>query len=67
LFADDSKDLAAALFKSQAIDREMYVRMLNPPNADAIIHKLRKRVVEEKREKMAEAQQGIKPKPKKVA
>ena len=67
LFADDSKDLAAALFKSQAIDREMYVRMLNPPNADAIIHKLRKRVVAEKQEQQQQAQQGGKPKPKRVA
>ena len=67
LFTDDSKDLAAALFKSQAIDREMYVRMLNPPNADAIIHKLRKRVVAEKQEQQQQAQQGGKPKPKRVA
>jgi hypothetical protein len=55
LFADESKEQAAGLFKAQAIDREMLVRMLNPPNADAIIHKLRKRVVAEKHEAAEQA------------
>jgi hypothetical protein len=41
LFADDTKEMAGALFKAQAIDQEMLVRMLNPPNKENIIHRLR--------------------------
>ncbi len=55
LFADESKEQAAGLFKAQAIDREMLVRLLNPPNADNIIHQLRKRV---KAEQQAAAQRA---------
>lgn len=61
LFADDSKELAMILEKTQSIDREIFVRMLNPPNADAIIHKLRKRVIAEKQEKQAEIASGVNP------
>ena len=43
LFADESKDLAAALYKAQAIDQEGLLRMLNPPNRDNLIHALRAR------------------------
>jgi hypothetical protein len=43
LFADDSKELAAALYKAQAIDQEGLLRMLNPPNRDNLIHALRAR------------------------
>ena len=62
LFADESKDTAFALFKAQAIDREMLVSMLNPPNRDAIIHRLRKRVQAEQQQKQQELAAGIKPK-----
>ena len=44
LFADDARDLAALLFKAQAIDREMLVRLLSPPQEDTIISALRERV-----------------------
>jgi hypothetical protein len=43
LFADDSKEMAALLFKAQAIDQEGLLRMLNPPNRDNLIHALRSR------------------------
>lgn len=43
LFSDDSKEMAGALFKSQAIDAEGLLRMLNPPNRDNLIHALRAR------------------------
>jgi hypothetical protein len=43
LFADDSKELAAALFKAQAISQEDLLRMLSPPNKDNLIHSLRAR------------------------
>jgi 7-keto-8-aminopelargonate synthetase-like enzyme len=61
LFADESKEQAAGLFKSQAIDREMLVRMLNPPNADAIIHRLRKRVMAEQAQAEADRKAGHPP------
>ena len=41
LFTDDSKELAAFLFKSQSIDQENLIRLLNPPNRDNLIHSLR--------------------------
>jgi hypothetical protein len=43
LFADDSKEQAAFLFKSQAIDQEGLLRLLNPSNRDNLIHALRAR------------------------
>lgn len=43
LFADESKEMAALLFKAQAIDQEGLLRMLNPPNRDNLIHALRAR------------------------
>jgi hypothetical protein len=43
LFADDTKEIAGALMKSQCIDQEGFVRMLNPPGRDNIIHGLRSR------------------------
>jgi hypothetical protein len=43
LFSDDSKELAGFLFKSQAIDQEGLLRLLNPPNRDNLIHQLRAR------------------------
>ena len=44
LFADEARELAALLFKAQAIDREMLVRLLSPPQEDSIISALRERV-----------------------
>jgi hypothetical protein len=61
LFSEDSALLADKLLRSQAIDREIYIRMLNPPNADVAIHKLRKRIIAEKQEQAAQMAQGIKP------
>jgi hypothetical protein len=43
LFADDSKELAAFLFKSQSIDQEGLLRLLNPPDRDNLIHRLREK------------------------
>lgn len=62
LFADESKEQAAALFKAQSIDREMLIRMLNPPNADNMIHALRKRVKAEQEAAKAKQAAGIKEK-----
>jgi hypothetical protein len=41
LFGDESREIAVLLKKAGAIENEMLVRMLNPPNRDAIIHSQR--------------------------
>lgn len=51
LFADDTKETVAFLNKIQAIDQEMTLRMLNPPNKENLIHSLRAR-----QKKQAQAQ-----------
>ncbi len=66
LFADDSKELAALLFKAQAIDQENLIRLLNPPNRDNLIHGLRakqKRAAQAalKRQQMGMPEPGAKP------
>lgn len=66
LFADDTKELAALLYKAQAIDQEGLLRMLNPPNRDNLIHALRsrqKKAAQAKamREKMGLPEPGQKP------
>ena len=66
LFADDSKDLAAALYKAQAIDQEWLIRMLSPPNRDNLIHALRARqkkaaAAAAMRQKMGLPEPGAKP------
>jgi hypothetical protein len=43
LFADESREMAVLMLKAQAIDQEMLIRLLNPPNADSLIHALRER------------------------
>ena len=40
LFVDDAREMAGVLIKAGAIDKEMLVRMLHPPNRDAILHGL---------------------------
>lgn len=44
LFADEARELAALLLKAQSIDREMFVRLLSPPQEDTIISALRERL-----------------------
>jgi hypothetical protein len=60
LFMDESRDLAQLLLKAQSIDREMFVRLLNPPQRDTIITQLRQRVVAEQRA-AALHPEGVKP------
>jgi hypothetical protein len=66
LFADESRELAQGLFKDQAIDREMLVRLMHPPERDVIISRLRKRIIEEAKARAqgAEPEGGGKGKPK---
>lgn len=51
LFVDDGRELAALLLKSGAIDREMFIRLLHPPEHDTMIAALRKRSQMEARER----------------
>jgi hypothetical protein len=43
LFADESRELAAALLKSGAIDREIFLRLMHPAGEANMVHALRKR------------------------
>ena len=68
LFVDDTKELSAFLFKSQAIDAEGLLRLLNPPDRDNLIHGLRARQkkaaqAQAMRAKMGIPEPGAKPKP----
>ena len=49
LFADEARELAALMLKAQSIDREMFVRLLSPPQEDTIISALRERIKVENR------------------
>ena len=51
LFVDEGRELAAALFKANAIDREMLIRLLNPPQRDNMIFALRERIKAEAAER----------------
>ena len=63
LFADDTRELAAFLFKSQSIDQEGLLRLLNPPNRDNLIHLLRARQKRQAKAAMMRQQMGAPPKP----
>jgi hypothetical protein len=68
LFSDDTKELAGALFKAQAIDAEQLIRLLNPPNRNNLIHALRSRQKKAGEAAAKRAQMGLPPegeKPKK--
>jgi len=41
LFASDTKELAALLFKASAIDKEALLRLMRPPNVEHLVKKLR--------------------------
>ena len=59
LFADDSKEMAGALFKAQAIDAEGLLRLLNPANRDNLIHALRSRQKKAAAAQAKRAQMGL--------
>jgi hypothetical protein len=61
LFSDDTKELAAGLFKSQAIDQEALLRMMNPPDRDNLIHSLRSRQKKAAQAAAAKMKMGIPP------
>lgn len=43
LFRDETKEMANTLLKSQSIDQEAFIRMLDPANSSALIAALRKK------------------------
>jgi len=59
LFADDTKEMAAFLFKSQSIDQEALLRMLNPPDRDNLIHGLRARNKQKAQAQAMRAKMGL--------
>jgi hypothetical protein len=61
LFADDTKEVAGALFKAQAIDQEALLRMLSPPNRDNLIHALRARQKKAAQAQAMRAKMGLPP------
>ena len=50
LFADEGREMAVLLLKSQAIDREQFLRMLHPPRTDMLVRRLRRRVQQEQQQ-----------------
>lgn len=69
LFMDDSREMAALLFKAQAIDQEGLIRLLKPPQRDNLLHALRARqkkqaAIAAARLKMGLPPPGEKPPPK---
>lgn len=43
LFTMETEEMATLLLKAKAIDQDMFVRLLSPPQKDAILHSLKKR------------------------
>ena len=58
LFTMESDEKAMALFKSQAIDREWLLRLLQPAHLADLIHALRKRVKAEQQARQQQMQAG---------
>lgn len=58
LFTQETQQLAAALFKSQAIDREWFIRLMKPPQEANLLHALRARMAAEAKAAQARAAQG---------
>lgn len=56
LFISETRDLAAMLLKAQAIDREWFIRMMNPPQKDNLLHALHKRIRAENAIRQQQAQ-----------
>jgi hypothetical protein len=58
LFSDDTRDMAALLYKAQAIDQEGLLRMLNPAGRDNLIASLRARQAKAAKAAALKAQMG---------
>jgi hypothetical protein len=60
LFSDESREMAVLLLKARAIDREMFVSMMGPPNEAAILHALKATMKKEAMQMIAKMQMGDK-------
>jgi hypothetical protein len=49
LFMDDAREMAALFKKADAIDNELMVRMMHPPQQDAIIHSLKQKAAQQQK------------------
>jgi hypothetical protein len=68
LFSDDSREMAMLLKKANAIDEEAFLRLMNPPNKNNLIHSLRARKKQAAQAAAMREKQGLPPpgeKPKK--
>jgi hypothetical protein len=61
LFSDDSREMATLLKKANAIDEEAFLRMMNPPNKNNLIHSLRARQKKQQEAAAARVKQGLPP------
>ncbi len=59
LFSDDSREMATLLKKANAIDEEAFLRMMNPPNKNNLIHSLRARQKKQAAAAAAREKQGL--------
>jgi hypothetical protein len=60
-FAEDSRQIAVALAKAQAIDAEDLLVMLHPPNADLLIARLKQRQAQQAKMQQEMAARGQAP------
>ena len=58
-----TQQLAAALFKAQAVDREWFIRLMRPPQEATLLHALRQRIQAEQKQAAARAAAGQPPHP----
>jgi hypothetical protein len=61
LFMDDSREMAALLFKAQAVDQEGLIRLLKPPQQNNLIHALRQRQARQAAMAAKRMQMGLPP------
>jgi hypothetical protein len=60
-FAEDSRQVAMALARSQAISAEDLIEMLHPPNAELLLARLRQRQAAMAKQREEEIAHGINP------
>lgn len=63
LFTQETQQLAAALFKAQAIDREWFIRLMRPPQEANLLHALSQRIKAEQKQAQARMAAGQPPHP----
>jgi hypothetical protein len=60
-FAEDSRQIAVALARAQAIDAADLIEMLHPPNAELLLARLRQRQAAQAKQQAMQAAMGIQP------